>query len=432
MTILLALVALFPLGDSNLLRYRLPDVTASAFDLGVNENTSLGTPHYGKDLRLGLSPSYQYLVLGERMNLTVNAGLNASAEPLYVYPAAVPDTDWSETGYRVNPGASASLDWYPLRFPLGLGGDLSAYYDASRYHSTWLNGSARLEGIGRGSTALASFDLGPSLGRFRDARTVIQALRIVEILAQEQQALRPANDDDVQMLADLLAAKPSYSLHFHQPGKNWFADLETLLRNRGLARPHMPARTWFLIREAIETATSLARPVGWRLSVRPGLLLSKWSDKDSSADWNRAESVAQRTPRLTLQLETGYPLNRRLQFAQTASWFMSVDTSPEHSHVEASVAMEYHVFDQLLASVGYSVLYTDYGYYCYSDVGELRWRFLQHGPALSITYYREDRLRANASMGLEWCRYHAAAPPAALVRQTSFNWSLGISYRLMP
>ena len=428
--ILAVVIALFPPGDSNLLRYRLPDVTTSAFNLGLNENSYLGTRSYGKGLGFGLSPAYQYMTLGERMNLTVSASIPASGEPSYVSSAAPDDTPWSGSWLNVNPRASASADWYPFRFPLGLGGGFSADYHLARRNETRSESSGTDRRFWHELFYGASLDVGPSLGRFRDARTVIQALRILEILAQERQALRAANGDDVQLLADLLAAKPSYSQHFHQPEKDWFADLETLLRNRGLAHPRMPAQTWFLIRDAIETATSLARPVGWRLSVRPGLAMSKESYRDSSADWNRDLSYGRRTTRLVLGLETGYPLSRRLQFAQSASWWMTTDTTLSRTDITASIGIEYHVFDRFLATVGYSAEYWDRGYY--GDSPQQLWRFLEHGPALSATYFREDRLRANASLGLELCRYYVAKPPASPVRQTSFAWSFGISYRLMP
>jgi hypothetical protein len=427
MTQLLALViALFPPGDSDLLRYRLPDITISAFNLNLNDNSHLGTRHYGKGLGLELSPDYRFMMLGERMNLALNASFDAEGQPFYVSSAAPDDTPWSGSWFRIYPGASAGVDWYPFKPPLGVGADFSADYRLTRLGETRSDSSGTDRRFWREFSYWASLEVGPSLGRFRDARTVIQALRILEILTQERQALRAADGDDVQVLADLLATKPSFSLHFHQPGKSWFADLETMLRNRGLAHPRMPARTWFLIREAIETATSLARPVGWRLSIRPGLQLSKWSYRDSSADRNWDMSYAKRIPRLTLGLETGYPLSRRLQFTQSASWQMTTDTTWSRSDITASIAIDYHVFDQLIATVGYSVSYAER-----EHQPEQR-SVLHHGPALSATYFREDRLKANASLGIDWSRYHQASSTGPLVRETALDWSLGLSYRLMP
>jgi hypothetical protein len=419
-------IALFPPGDSNLLRYRLPDITTSAFNLGLRENSYFGTRHYGKDLAFVLNPAYEFMALGERMNLAVNASLDANWEPLHLSSAAPDQVPWSGNWLLVDPRTSAGLDWYPFRFPLGLGADFSAEYRLTRNNETQNDSSATARSFTRESSFWTSLGVGPSLGRFRDARTVIQALRIFEILAQERQALRAANEDDVQMLADLLAAKSSYSVYFNQPEKNWFADFETLLRNRRLAHSRMPARTWFLIREAIESATSIARPVGWRLSVRPGLALSELSYRDSSAYHNMDASYTHRTPHLTLGLETGYPLSRRLQLAQSASWHMTTDTTWPGSYINASVTIDYHVFDRLIATVGYSASYVK------RERQPDKWSFLQHGPALSTTYFREDRLRASASLGVDWSRYHKTSPSGPLVRETALNWSLGVSYRLMP
>jgi len=424
--LLAMVVALFPPGDSNLLRYRLPDVTTSEFNLGLSAGSSLGTGSFATGSGFGLNPDFELLRLGERMNLTLNGKLDAEAEPFYDYRSGPGSTRRSGSELRVYPEASAGLDWYPFRFPLGLGGGFSADYRLDRGYETRSDSSAKGKTVWRNLSSGTALDVGPSLGRFRDARTVIQAVRILEILAQEKQAIRTADDDDVQVLADLLAAKSSYSVRLDQPEKNWFSDFETLLRNRRLAHSRMPARTWFLIREAIETATSLPRPVGWRLSVRPGLATRWASYRDSSANSSGETSFAHRTPSLTLGLETGYPLTRRLQFAQSASWHVTTDTTWPGSYINASVTIDYHVFDQLIATAGYSASYVK------RERQPDKWSFLQHGPALSATYFREDRLRANASLGVDWSRYHQTSFSGPLLRETSLGWSLGVSYRLSP
>jgi hypothetical protein len=420
------LIALFPLGDSSLLRYHLPDVTTSAFNLGLNDGTALYPLAHSTETRLTLRPDYELLRLGERMNLALNASLNTDAPTFDVITAAPGDTYKLLSAFYFRPDASADMDWYPLRFPLGLGADFGADCKLKGNAETVRHDRSTGRSSSRDFSFVTSLDVGPSLGRFRDAQTVIQALRIFEILAQERQALRAANEDDVQMLADLLAAKPSYSLHFHQPEKDWFVDLEALLKNRGLTHARMPARTWFLIREAIETATQLARPVGWRLSVRPGAELT------AGSHWVMGWTTSHRSlyPRLALGLETGYPLSRRLQFSQSASWHMTADTTVSRTDLAGSVEIDYHVFDRFIATAGYSASYADREHY--GDMGQQLRSYLRHGPALSAAYFREDRLRANASLGLDWARYRETSPSSPLVRGTSLNWSLSLRYRLSP
>jgi hypothetical protein len=420
------LVALFPLGDSNLLRYRLPDVTTSAFNLGLNEGTALYPLVHSTETGFTLKPDYELLRLGELMNLTLNASLGTYAPTFDAISAEPGDTYQFSSSFYIRPEASVGVDWYPFKFPLGLGGDFSADCKLTGNTQTVRDDSGTSGSSTRAISFVTSLDIGPSLGRFRDAQTVIQALRILEILAQERQALRAADGDDVQVLADLLTAKPSYSLRFHQPEKSWFADLEALLKSQRLAHPRMPARTWFLIREAIETATSIARPVGWRLSVRPGLKLAK------ASQWYRGwiPSYWVHFPSLTLGLETGYPLSRRLQFAQSASWHMTADKTRSQSDITASVELDYHVFDRFVATVEYSALYADRE--PYGDMGQELRSSLRHGPALSATYFREDRLRGDASLGFDWARYRETSPSGPLVRGTTLHWSLGVRYRLMP
>jgi hypothetical protein len=420
-------------GDSTLLKYRLPDVSVSALSLGFSQYSSFSTPKYGKESYLSLVPSYDALVLGERLNLSAHAQVSASWYPLLVEGSDTSLPGGQVRSYWVEPGGVLSLNWYPFSFPLGFGTEIAA--DDGNLWQRRIPAQYESPSLGydeRHFTGSADIRVGPCLGRFRDAQTVIRALRILDLLKQNQQIQRPADDDDVQALAELLATKPSYSFHFHQPEKNWFSDLETLLRNRGLIHPQIPARTWFLLREAAETGNSIARPVGARLSVRPG-----WrADWDFASETHVDTTLARRTyskeADITVGLTSSRPLARRWQASESLAWRVSRDSTFIRHELGAQISLDYNVFDCLTVTLVYAGSYLNRSVFDIEQQLEERWNQWQHGPTLSANYYQEDRLSLDASVGYDWSSFRTKSASGPATRQATFNWSLSFSYRLLP
>jgi hypothetical protein len=432
MSVLVILLCATLFGDSTLLKYRLPDVSVSAFDLFLRQNAHHGSLWWGRGVDLSIAPSYDVLVLGERLNL--NAGLRVDAGAI---PFSIGRSDTSLPGAQtrsveIDPALDLSLNWYPMSFPLGLGADV----DISDYN-LWLRRVPALyeppvygHSVTRYSGS-AAVGIGPCLGRFREARTVIQSLRIFEILRQEEHLRRSADDEDVQALASLLATRPSLSLRFDQPDKNWFADLEALLRNRGLISPRMPARTWFLIEETRANANSIPRPVGVCLSVRPGWRAGWDLYREVRSDTTLRWSAGSESPTLTTCLKSGYPLGRRWQVAESAAWQVSRDSGLARHELGAQVGLGYSVFDRLNVSAEYTGWYLNRSVDHYGLERYETWHHLRHGPALSADYYLEDRMSVHARVGFQQYRYQRV-PASTVVREGSFDWGLSLSCRLMP
>jgi hypothetical protein len=422
--LLLVFGALMP-GDTELLKYRMPEVSASALDVTVGQYSHLGTSYYGKGIRYWLIPRYDALVIGERMNLKLNGSLDLEAPPIYFIASDPAASGARSYDYELVPNLVSSVDWYPFVFPLGLEGAIGA-----RSIPHWVRVAP--DTVTRSYDAWGDAGVGPCFGRLRDAQSVIQALRILDLLKQNQQVQRPADHDDVQSLTDLLAIKPSYSLHFHQPEKNWFGDFETLLRYRGLIRDQIPARTWFLLREAVETANSIPRPVGVRLSIRPGLGADWTYRYFSAAGSGTSASGLKMTPELTLNLASGYPLSRRWQFADSATWRISADSPSVRHELVEQVSIDYHVFDLLIVSATYSVVYASH-FITNPHARRLdRWQTWQHGPTALVKYYQEDRLSLDASVGYGWSGFRTKSASGPATRQAAFNWNLSFSCRLLP
>jgi hypothetical protein len=433
MSALVILLCSTLLSDSTLLKYRLPDVSVSAFTLTLRQNAHHGSPWWGRGVGLSAVPSYDMLVLGERLNLSTKLQVDVGAIPFSIVRSDTSLPGAQMSSVDVNPTLGLSLNWYPMPFPLGLGADV----DVTAYNRWQRRTAAQFEPPAYGHSYArhylsAVIGIGPCLGRFRDARTVVQALRIFEILRQEKHLRRPADDEDVQALANLLATRPSFSLRLDQPDKYWFADLETLLRNRELISPRMPARTWFLIEDTRANANSIPRPVGVCLSVRPGWR-TKWDvssevRSDTTVRWRTASE----SPTFTTSLKSGYPLGRRWQVAESATWQVSRDSGLARHELSAQVGLGYCIFDCLSVSAEYT------GWYLNRSVDFSRsrrfesWHHLRHGPALSADYYREDRMRVHARVGFERYRYQRVSPSSNVVREVSFDWGLSLNFRLLP
>jgi hypothetical protein len=430
---ILALFALLPVGDEQLMKYRLPEVTVSSFEIGLGHDGQTGTPsYYDRFLDFSLSPKYNLLILGERLNLNVGADVGLEALPVHAHRSDTDRTAYRSARYLVGPNVAGSADWYPIAFPIGLGGDLFASTDFEWHHQVPTADSSFLgEFVQRRNSTRVFADLGPTLGRMRDARTVIQALRVVELLSQENLVRRGFEDDDIQLLAVVLASKPAFELKFLQSSKDWLRGLGNVLTKRGLVPSRVPARTWFLIREALEDANSVARPVGYRFSVRPGLRSAWYSEFDST--FNGAINSANHyyRPSVVARLESGYPITRRWQVGENASWTIASDSLYTRHDLKGSVTLTYYVFDRLLASFDWSGLYTNHEYWGGWD-GREEWDIWHHGLTLSASYYQEDMLKVSASAGYgaSSCRTGSARGPQSTY--DGLTWSLGASYRLIP
>ena len=427
---LLVLAASLRLGDSDLLHYRLPDAAASAFTLELGQGDYLRTTDAGSNIYFMLDPGYQVMVLGERLNLSAGADVGVSGEPLHVYPSRSRARVDRRTYYEVNPGMSAALDWYPLHFPLGLGADFHV-----RSHFYWSHSVPKPDENNTPECDRSDLDgsghlaIGLSLGRFRDAQPVIQALRIYELIEQPGEQPREPDKDDVEALAQLIARRPVIGLRFHQPAKDWFQELEGLLHTRGLIAGRLPARTWFLIREVLEDAPALARPVGARFSIRPGEYVG-WSSQ--TADTTQPVTESHRHPSLTMRLESGYPLSRRWQFGENADWQIAWDSAGATHRLNAAVSLDYHVFDRFLVAFSYAGSYANRATHYIGDTSgeEVRWREWNHGPEITATYFREDALTLSGSVGLLQSGWNQTFTAGPFVSQLSATWGLSLSYRL--
>jgi len=432
--LLLSLLSTFPRGDSELLRYRLPSVVTSSFELGLGGSSNLYSNDYPRvSTGVDLSPQYHITALGEQLNVDATAQGGLGAIPFSIMPPRYSDVGYHEYSYWAAANLAGSLDWYPTHLPLGLGTDVTAHASANRDEQIPARDTTDLPMSQRESYVLCNLALGPTYGRFRDARTVDQALRIYEILGRDSLLRRATASDDVQFLAELIARKPTFALRYDQPEKNWFQALDSLLRTRQLTPAHLPAREWFLMREVLENVRSISRPVGIRFSARPGFYAYRWRDeiiRPTSVSLD-TESLWQRS--LTLRLEAGYPLSRRWQLGADASWSLRSPDPWGSAGLDANVALEYEVFDRLLVDLRYEGEYQPTVTWGGDEpVWPAHWHEWYHTIMLAPTYYLEDELtlRAGAYLLLDNYREGTATGPACS-RRTA-HLSLDVQYRFLP
>ena len=425
-----ALVPL-PAGDSNLLRFRLPGVKVSALELDVLQYSSWGLIP-GANVGAWIIPAYRALIIGEQLNLDARAEVELQAYPLTT-DLWFQGSSYGEQSYSARPQLSASADWYPGILPLGVGaeGDLDGAFGWWRcaYDSTPPTEAL----LARSSRSLAgSAVVGPVAGRLRDARTVIQALRIQELLESAGALLREFNSEDVQAVAEQLAREPEFDYHYRLPNREVFQALESVLRGRGLIARKVPARVWLAIRDALTIARTIERPVGAKLSTRAGLDASAYFTSETMPDSTITTASRRLGPNVIVQLDAGYPLSRRWQTAANAGWRVRTDTAGPLHLLEAGIGLSYHWFDRLLITAGYAVSWQNrvYGYgWEGQGVGEQRYR-LDHGPDFAVSYYVEDNLSLDATAGVSWASYRDGTASGTPVTGNGLNFSIGLHHRL--
>jgi len=427
-------------------RYVIPDARFSALTVtlgatGVWNDTSIGRDY----LSIPLNAGYGLLRSGERLNVEGAAGLEflgQSASRMYLTPDTM-QMSWSADSGTA--GMSVRADLYPFELPFAGSGYLSASEEVHfSEQRTDTNLESTLDAIRRervyGDRLNVSVLVGPAFGRIREARTAVIALRIAELLVEEQVLNRPVEDEDVLALAQVLATDRGFVLEHDRPVKGFYSAIEELLVSRGVITPTITARTWFRIREAVESdfgsgarlprdglVSSLlqSRPAGIRLSLRGGLNYrgEYWRTEVVDSSLSREDS-RRLVPRAQALAEYGKPLTTRLQLTANAAYTVDREGAGISQNVSAGVAGSYQALDWLSVSLTYGGSYTPQT--LDSVVGD-RHRIQQEAGA-RVYWYLEDRLRFDAGVLLQDTRSRSDAG--------RWNWRMelrpqaGFEYRL--
>jgi hypothetical protein len=355
--------------------------------------------------------------------------------------------------FAVQPNLTSVVDWYPTRLPFGLGLDLSSdlYYEVKHFYpdsNDYVPQGFNLLEKERNRRTYIDLLAGPAFGRIREARTVILALRIGEILKENGFLEHELSDSDVQELAQLLSRDKEFALKWERPYKYFYQALESLMVRREIISERLPGLVWFRIKDEIESPNFSifipnpyernkvgigvgARPVGVKLSIRGGIYYIKWDSHkaftDSVFDYNNTQKI----PELEVGLVSGYPFNTKLQFNQAAYWTIRSESIGTTHTLNANIELSYRLLDRLLASVFYSGGIKNKSSWGYSETGyHIDYNRFYQSPGVGFKYYIEDRLSLSASIGFYDEEYRRDSPTAPFNYYADFLYSLSFEYRL--
>lgn len=374
--------------------YRIPDTRVSALAVTISPAAHWHADSAERyDAGLGMAPAWFFGISSEKLYLRSNLSAASEAVPLL---RDLYDTAGARSySYSSNPGFTLLTDWYPSRIPIGLDGRVSftGRFWSSR-NAGFVNQGAYLDG---------SCAAGPVFGRVRDATTVVTALRVGQILANEGQLAREPDETETQSLADLIARKWSYQAGHDnwRSEKYFYQSLERFLGPLSREGERLSARAWFHVRDEIHRAEypgSLGYPA-WPVGIRLALTAGDGMYRNTGTMIREAEttSVDERGqyPMVGAELDGGLPLSLRLHFYGSASWQSLFYPHRTRHEFSSDLSLSYLVGELLQLGV-----HCDPSYGTREDTSSHSWSRI-YGAVISLsgTWYVEDRFRINALAG---------------------------------
>ncbi|UCG43084.1 MAG: hypothetical protein JSU73_00260 [candidate division WOR-3 bacterium] len=318
--------------------FRMPDTRALVWGISVFPVEAKYNPK-NEQVPVFLSaeagPYVKYRMSGEELELTGGADIVLRASPFALdYGHGI---YFEGHSYGAGSNVSGDVQWFPGGFPLGLAASVYVYGGfGTTYYAPTVRGSEIIpaQTDERGSV-FVRLEGGPVLGRARDAKVVIQALRIERILLDEGVLDCRLPRETIQGLAELIATswRWDFTSDVGRGRKHWYDELESWLGRRVPGLGSLPARTLFRIRDAmtINWSRYYGEPAGLTsvsdrtvgISVRPtGRVIY-------SAGWNRntrGDNTISGTSSDTkldfngIQLDAGWPLTTELHLLAEATW----------------------------------------------------------------------------------------------------------------
>lgn len=454
----LSFISILPTGNP-LLHYRLPETRTSLFTIYF-QPFSFVHNYYGlrwsNSLDGYLLPKYDILITGERLYLSGSVSTSFQGDLLQNrYPTDDEGGFISIKGnsFAVQPNLSSVIDWYPIKLPLGLGVDCRSdfYYEVKHFNpdsNDYVPQGFNFPEKERNRRIHIDLLAGPSIGRIREAKTVILALRIGEILKENGFLEHELSDSDVQELAQLLSRDKEFALKWERPNKYFYQALESLMVRREIISERLPGLVWFRIKDEIESPNfsifipnpyerhkvgigTGARAVGVKLSIQAGIYYINWDSHKDFTDSVLDYSNTQKIPELQVGLVSGYPFNTKLQFNQAAYWTIQSESIGTTHTLNANIELSYRLLDRLLASVFYSGGIKNKSSWGYSETGyHIDYNHFYQSPGVGFKYYIEDRLSLSASIGFYDEEYRRDSPTAPFNGYAHFSYDLSFVYRL--
>jgi hypothetical protein len=416
--LLAVVVAVF--GHNPLLDYRLPETNVHWWCVDVDPDTFM-VAGSGRAFWLSgsVEPRYGMLTIDERKYVYLNSGLWTGG--------AV------SKGYSLycQPRVYAIMDWYPTRLPVSIGGQSYSSGEVRREQERgyWTQAEPPVWVPGLNSSLLSAStetELGPAVGRLRDATPVLQALLVEEALAKENVLAAPMGEDAVQALARALAAGSQvfYSHDGDKGTKFYYAQVESVLAATGCITGRLPARVWLRIREIVGHQPLLddrSWLYGAKLSVRCGVsgrmeryAYDRWGQQgEGTTAYADVSGLA--------MFEFGYPFTTRLHLSGSARALYQPDIGRQDDAV--SVVLSYLLPDRMLVDISSQ---------CRATSDDLSWgegtavqTYRGISLAAHLTSYVEDR--STLSLGVS-CYGHAwqSGTPSPWQR----GWGLGCNVSL--
>ena len=417
--------------DERLVDFRLPATRVSSWGLSLD---AAAEDQLADSIRSTSNDARAVIGYQTRFDSdSLGYGAAASVSSSFLRYPPVPRSN--EEVRSVFAGTSGNLTLYPFPAPF------LVEVTASAGASTDLRETQGGELLG-GNSREGGVEVAPTIGvgRIRDARPVVQALWIEEILKKQQLLRRNLASDELQQLAQTIAKK-GFFIDRRGPNRGpryFYRTLEELLLPwSGTTR--VPADAWLRIKEILDH-TGEHRETGFQFTAGMDARGSLRHDVTVWPDSTRTRDTTSRYAFLALSVRSGHPFTPHLHFSQTLDYRVGLTATkdmPEY-YGTATLALLYELNELWLVKSSWSGTYSRYVGPDESIVGtndlEESWGpkydVTQNTLSLGVNRYITDKLNLSAGCNLSSESFLTDRWSETRKSATSLHYDLSLEYRL--
>jgi hypothetical protein len=429
--ILLLLAGTQPMLDERLVDFRLPATRVSSWGL------SFGTGAVDESAdSIGKTENYAQAAIGYQTRFesdSLEYGTAATIRSSTDRHSPVPGLN--EERSSVTAVTSGNLTLYPFPAPF------LVEVRASAGASTGISETQGGEFLG-GNSREGSVELAPTIGvgRIRDARPVVQALWIEEVLKEQQLLRRSLAPDELQQLAQTIAKRESFGARrgpLRGPRYFYRALEELLLPWSGATR--VPADAWLRIKEILDH-TGEHRETGFQFTAGLDARGSLRHDVTVWPDSTRTRDTTSRYAFLTLSIRSGHPFTPHLHLSQSLDYRVGLTATtdaPEYSGT-ATLALLYELNELWLVKASWSGTYCrlvgpDWCVIGTSDIEEWwgpKYDVARNTFSLGVSRYVTDRLNLSAGCNLSSESFRTGRWSETREATATLHYDMSLRYRL--
>jgi hypothetical protein len=245
---------------------------------------------------------------------------------------------------------------------------------------------------------------GTGIGRIREGQYIAIALRINQLLLEENIITDNLSDSTIYAIARLLSQEQKFSIDYNRFGKYLFREIEHVLTSDNAFQSSIPVYAWIEILEIASRYRYYDSDISYwqrKYGDRFGVYFHARNISESNSTLPRREfplwSDYDYSPSLEFLFEHEQPLGLQKQFCFISAYRVYWDLQTIHHRFENTIGYEWGIIDKFLVGGFLSV-----DYFFDPDITFNMRHTLSIFPNIEYSYYLEDAVTLRLRTGLDF------------------------------